>query len=615
MCGIYGHVGINAVNEVMQGIKRLEYRGYDSAGIAFVGRLTDKDEYHQNVFQYEQLKVVKEKGQVDKLVKVVEELNAEGEIAVGHTRWATHGEPNILNSHPHISENGRWAVVHNGIIENYLELKNMLVDYHFKSDTDTEIISALLQKHFKGDTLFTLKKVCSLLKGSFALAIVYYGEPNKIYVARQNSPVVVGKGENFGVVCSDINSLSSVEEAFVLENGQFAIVEKEGLKIYDKDLNQCQIPSIDTLEIEENMLGEFQHFMRKEIEEIPLAIEKTICQYNSCAKFDACLSKEVVKDIQEIILIACGTAYHASLMGKNILERDCGIRATALVASEFIADEFLWNKNTLAIFVSQSGETADTLKALKICKEKGLKTLAITNVKNSSICYEADFLIYTCAGKEVAVASTKAYNSQVAIFHMLGAYLNVVKNQKEENSIFEEYKNLCLVCSTIDVKKIEPLCKEISYQIKDSKSIYMIGRGNDFRTALESSLKLKEISYIHCEAYPAGELKHGTISLITPQTYIFAFSNEIKTKDKAMANIQEVVSRGGKVILLTSFDDIEREKRGDKFYKIIKLPKVEEKYLPLVAVVYMQLIAYHTSLSLGINPDKPRSLAKSVTVE
>ncbi len=603
MCGIFGYIGSGSVSEVVKGLKRLEYRGYDSAGIAY---LQNGGKVSENVFSFESgLKAVKAKGQVASLEKIVTGLNEQSGIAIGHTRWATHGEPSVANCHPHISSDGMWAVVHNGIIENHAQLKGELSGYPFKSQTDSEVVSALLEREFDGDVLLALQKVCQKLKGSYALAVIYAGTPNTIYVARENSPVVVGFGEDFGLVCSDINSLGAKCNAFVLDNGQFAVVKKGDAQIFDKDIRPLDVHFLNADGQKEGGKGDYPHFMLKEIKEIPLAIEKTVCLYNNLDAFQKALPLEVFRSAKEVLIIACGTAYHASLMGKNILEQRCGVRASVEIASEFLGRSFVWGKDTLAIFVSQSGETADTLKALRRCKEHGLQTLAITNVENSSICFEADFVLYTSAGVEIAVASTKAYNCQVAMFHMLSAYFF-----GDNDMLFEESRHLCEVASVIERANADMICQKIAKKIASSESVYMIGRGQDYVSAMEASLKLKEISYIHSEACPAGELKHGTISLITPQTYVFAFASESQSKDKALSNIAEVASRGGRVILLSPFEICDSQ-----FEEVIALPAVAEKYSPLVSIVFMQLIAYHTSCTLGLDPDKPRSLAKSVTVE
>ncbi|MBO5021857.1 MAG: glutamine--fructose-6-phosphate transaminase (isomerizing) [Clostridia bacterium] len=591
MCGIFGFIGAGSVKQVMGGLARLEYRGYDSAGIAY---LKNGD-----------IKAIKAKGQVANLASLVEKANEESCIALGHTRWATHGRPNEENCHPHISDNKMWAVVHNGIIDNYDQLKRDLKEYPFKSQTDSEVVVALLEKMFDGNPLSTLKKVCQKLAGSYAFGVIYKGLPDRIFVARKNSPVVVGFEDDFGLVCSDVNSLGRPCKAYVMGNDEFAVVKKGEVEIFNQDLCPQKVELSLFAQNADMGKGEYPHFMLKEIKEIPLSIEKTVCLYNNISAFQKALPLEVLKSAKEILVVACGTAYHASLMGKKILESRCGVRVSVEIASEFLSKPFVWDADTLSIFVSQSGETADTLKSLRRCKQHGLKTLAITNVENSSICFDADYVLFTSAGKEVAVASTKAYNSQIAIFHMISAYFS-----GEDEVLFEESRMLCEVAQTIASLSADGVCQEIAKEIYGSESLYMIGRGQDYITAMESSLKLKEISYIHSEACPAGELKHGTISLITPQTYVFAFVSEDETCKKSLSNIAEVASRGGRVILFTPFDDVVGE-----FERVIVLPKVEEKYQPLIGVVYMQLVAYYTACNLNLNPDKPRSLAKSVTVE
>ena len=615
MCGIYGYVGYNATNETLLGIKKLEYRGYDSAGIAFYNnsfKLNDNiKNFTNNIKTFKNgFNIIKEEGEINKLEKIFNCLNPKSGIAIGHTRWATHGKPSVENAHPHYSENGNWIVVHNGIIENYLELKNTLTGTKFSSCTDTEVVAMLLSKHFNGDVMETIIKVCSMLIGSYALAIIYAPDPNKIYVAKLNSPCVVGYGKNFGVVCSDLNAVTKAEKLFVLNNHNFAVVEKNCVTIFDKDKNEIKLKETKpTNLIGSNELGNYPHFMLKEIMEIPNAITKTVAEYNTFNKIRKELPKSLIKQTKNILIIACGTAYHAGLIGKKLFEENCGIKTDVEIASEFRYNNFKPNKNTLTIFVSQSGETADTIKAVKMSKAYGLKTVAITNVKSSSICFEVDYCLYTSAGPEIAVASTKAYNCQVTMFYLLSAYINAVKTEVPE-LVFEESKKLIQIANVIKNNNIAPICKEIANNIKNCLSVYMIGRGMDYYTAQEAGLKLKEISYIHCEAYPAGELKHGTISLIDSEKFVFAFITQELTKEKTLSNVNEVISRGGKVIVFSQFNI-----NQPNFFKFVKLPSVEELYMPLVLVTYMQQIAYHTSLAVGNNPDKPRSLAKSVTVE
>ena len=517
------------------------------------------------------------------------------------------GQPSIKNSHPHLSGDGKWAIVHNGIIENYLELKEKW-QIETISETDSEVVACLFEKYYSGDVLSTIKNVCDKLIGSYAFAIITSHSPDKIFVAKRNSPVVVGYGKNYGVVCSDINSIKGAN-IYVLENDQFAVLEKGKINIFDKDLTELNVGQLGAVKkVERDKLGDYSHYMLKEIDEIPTAIKRTIRAYGSLELIQKVLPKKKFEKIRNILIIACGTAYHAGLVGKRLFEEE-GIFCESEIASEFRYKPFVERKNTLAIFVSQSGETADTISALKLCKQKGLKTLAITNVRNSSITFVADYTIYTNAGSEIGVASTKAYNCQLAIFYILSKYFNYLKTGNTKN-FEEEIKNLRRVANLIKNNDIKPKCRYIAQKIYKSKSIYMIGRGLDYNIAQEASLKLKEISYIHCEAYPAGELKHGTISLIDKNTYVFAFVTQEKIKDKTFSNINEVVARDGIIILFSQYDNSNK-----KVCEEIKVPLVNERYYPIFIINYLQLISYYTALLLGNNPDKPRSLAKSVTVE
>ena len=613
MCGIYGYIGKNAVEKAFEGIRRLEYRGYDSAGIAFINfqfKAKEKATAEQNVLSLSNgLSIIKAKGELKKLEGLLKEAKPSGDIAIAHTRWATHGKPSAQNSHPHYSHDKKWAVVHNGIIENYLELKSGLKTQNFTSDTDTEVIPNLLQEFYDGDILHSLKKVCDKLQGSFALGVIYSEEPDKIFVARRNSPVAVGYGKECGVVSSDLGSVEDAEKVFLLENDCFAVVSKGAAEIYDNNLKRAKLKNLASKDAEGKVsLGQYKHYMLKEIDEIPDAISRTVANYNTFDLLSMTLPKSFVKKIKNILIVGCGTAYHAGLIGKSLFEKE-RIKTETCLASELHYSDFVALPNTLAIFVSQSGETADTLKSVKFCKNLGLKTLAITNVKNSSICFEADYCLYTQAGAEIGVASTKAYDCQVVMFYLLAAYFKAVK-EDAPHLVFEEGQKIIECALFIKNNENKTLCKQIAGKIKRAQSIFMLGRGVGYYIAMEASLKLKEISYIHCEAYAAGELKHGTISLIDSDKYVFAFITEEKLKEKMLSNVNEVVSRGGKTILLSQFEIAETDK-----FQLIKLPKVEERFEVLIALHYMQLIAYYTSVKLGFNPDKPRSLAKSVTVE
>ena len=596
MCGIFGMIGkSNVVSSVLTGISGLEYRGYDSAGIGFIDG--------------KKIKVIKQAGEIKNLISEVENAPPTSKICIAHTRWATHGKPNKVNAHPFVSLNKDFCLVHNGIIENYMELKQNL-NCKFVSETDSEVVLRLIEKHYNGDMLKTLVKVCGMLKGSYALAVISSLEPDKLYVAKMVSPCVVGISESGAKVCSDINGIGKVDYAYVLNNNNFAVLTSNDIEVYNEYLEPVKLKKINVEQNNLNNKGKFKYFMQKEIYEIPSSISNTVNHYQSVEQFNNSLPRGLIKKTKNIIIVGCGTAYHAGLMGRKILEQNLNLNIKNELASEFIYSKSVPLKGTLMIFVSQSGETADTLKAVKIAKQHGLKTLAITNVKNSSISFEADYCLYTAAGAEVAVASTKAYVSQLAMFYLLASYFKVVINNESNDLVAAEAKQLKDISKQIDFAKFNSVAQKTANDIYLSQSLYMIGRGCDYVTALESSLKLKEISYIHSEAYASGELKHGTISLIDNNTFVFAFLTDKELLEKSLSNVNEVISRGGKVIMLSQYNI-----KNNKVYKSIKLNHVDDFYMPLVVIVIMQLIAFHVSLLLKLNPDKPRSLAKSVTVE
>lgn len=595
MCGIFGMIGkSNVVPNALGGIEGLEYRGYDSAGIGYIEK--------------NKVKVIKQVGEIKNLKTEVGRVNPVSFNCVAHTRWATHGKPNKTNAHPFVSTNKDFCLVHNGIIENYAELKKQL-NCKFLSETDSEVILKLIEKYYCENMLETLVKVSKLLKGSYALAIISSKEPDKLFVSKMVSPCVVGISADGTKVCSDINGIGKVDYSYVLENNNFAVLTVDGIKIYNEKLEQVKLKKIKVEKSDINNKGKFDYFMQKEIYEIPNSVNNTVNLYQTFEQFEKVLPKTIVKKTKNIIIVGCGTAYHAGLMGRKIFEQNLNLNIKNELASEFIYSKFVPPKNTLMIFVSQSGETADTLKALKIAKQYGLKTIAITNVKNSSISFIADYCFYTLAGAEVAVASTKAYVSQLSMFYLLASYFKEVI--KDKIGLLESTaNNLKNISKQINLTKFNILANNVANDIYLSQSLYMIGRNFDYVTALESSLKLKEISYIHSEAYASGELKHGTISLIDNNTFVFAFLTEKDLLEKSLSNVNEVISRGGKVILLTQYN-----LKSDNVYKLIKLNNIDEFYMPIVVIVIMQLIAFHVSVLKKLNPDKPRSLAKSVTVE
>lgn len=591
MCGIFGIVSKkNIVEDTLLGIANLEYRGYDSSGIGY--------------FNNGKISVIKEVGEIKNLISAVHDKNISSTTAIAHTRWATHGAPTKENSHPFVSENGEFCLVHNGIIENYEELKT-LTNSAYSSDTDSEVILKLIEKDYDGDLLQTLRKVCNQLVGSYAIAVLSKYNPDTIYVAKHISPCVIGVGNNEIRLSSDINGIGNVNYVNILENDNIAILSPTKVEIYDKNLNIIELEKIKRPVNATIDKGGFNHFMRKEIYEIPATIKNTCLNYSDIADMLDTLPFEVLKTTVNILIVGCGTAYHAGLVGKKLLEKYTKLNIQCEIASEFIYSNINIQKDTLAIFVSQSGETADTLKALQIAKEKGCTTLAITNVKNSSITFSADYCIYTYAGAEVAVASTKAYIGQLTILYLLSAYfsqdINLFKN------IHYQLNELAI---NLDINSLESIAIDIANDIYKEHDIYMIGRDFDHILAMESSLKLKEISYIHSEAYPSGELKHGTISLIENETFVFVFLTEKHLIEKSVSNALEVISRGAKVITVSNYDI-----NIPSTHLNIKLNTNNESSMPIVAVVLMQLIAYHTSIKKGLNPDKPRALAKSVTVE
>lgn len=599
MCGIFGITSLEENKEnLINGIKKLEYRGYDSAGIAF--------------FNKQNIKTIKAVGEINKLEKAVHKKECKFTCGIAHTRWATHGKPTLNNAHPHISKNKQFALVHNGIIENFKELQEVyLKEVPLQSETDSEIVVQLMEKLFCGDVLKTLKEVCDKIKGSYAFCLIYKKEPGKIYATRKDSPLVLAHLPNCSVVASDVSAiLSYSKEQFILKNKEYAVITQKEIQFYNENLETAHYLSTDILETtDETQKQHFSHFMIKEIYEIPAAIKATLKEYSILKDIYNVIPKQVFQKTKHIKIIACGTAYHAGLLAKQVLETiQKKIMVEVLIASEFRYSSATIPKHTLCIFISQSGETADTLSSVKKCKELGVKTVSITNVKNSSITYLTDYNLYTMAGREIAVASTKAYNSQLALLYLLSSFFTT-NVKKEFNKMQQEIKTLFKKETLI--KELENKVKELSQKYKDVNHIYLIGRGIDYETAKEASLKLKEITYTHCEAYPAGELKHGTLSLIEKGVLVICFLTQKAIFDKTLNALFEVKSRGADVLLITSQEGVEET----VFDEIIILPFKNDLFLPFISVIPAQLLAFHNSLAKGINPDKPRNLAKAVTVE
>ena len=612
MCGIVGYIGNKKATPILiQGLTRLEYRGYDSAGIA--------------VIEENKIEVKKDKGRVSNLYNLDGIDDLKGTCGIAHTRWATHGKPSKENSHPHMDNDNLFAVVHNGIIENYNELRNELTEkgYHFLSQTDTEVIPNLINYYYKqdkeNDTLKVLRAVrnaCMELKGSFALEIICIKEPENMIVVRKDSPLVIGKGNGENYIASDIPAiLSYTKDFYFLNDYEFAYLSKNNVKFYDTELNEIKK---NTKSIEWDSKGAekggFEHFMLKEIYEQPRAIRETIGTRLNSSKVsfeELGFTKEYLETINKIYIVACGTAMHAGIVSKNIFEKLCKIPVEVDIASEFRYRDPLIDEKTLTIFISQSGETADTIAALKLAKEKKAKTIAISNVIGSSITREADYSIYTHAGPEIAVASTKAYTSQVTILTLIAIYCAEILEKADLAKIETIKKDLLSLPAKVDeILKDTSAIKKFAKRVYKEKDMFFLGRGVDYAVSLEGSLKLKEISYIHSEGYASGELKHGPIALIDTGVTVVATITDEALVEKSISNIQEVITRGAKVLVITNQN---LENKG--FETVINIPKISTEISPILSIIPLQLLAYYISKEKGLDVDKPRNLAKSVTVE
>ena len=580
MCGIVGYIGTKKASPILiNGLLRLEYRGYDSAGIA--------------TMEDDKISVMKDKGRVKNLYNLPGIDDLKGTIGIAHTRWATHGKPSKENSHPHIDNSESFAVVHNGIIENYNELRKFLTDngYKFYSETDTEIVPNLIHYYYSKDTsnddmkiLRAVKNACKDLKGSFALEIISKYDKDHMIVLRKDSPLVIGKGDGENYISSDIPAiLSFTREFYLLNDLEFAVLSREDIRFYDTDLQPIdkKVQTIEWNAASAEKEG-YEDYMLKEIHEQPTAIRETIGAKldvgTKCSFDELDFTKEYLKGLHKIYLVACGTAMHAGLAGKNMLEKLCRVPTEVDIASEFRYRDPIIDDKTLCIFISQSGETADTIAALKLSREKGAKTLAISNVIGSSITREADYSIHTHAGPEIAVASTKAYTSQVVLLAMLAIYFAETMEESEVEVLNLKKEILELPKKLEETLKCEDRIKGFGHRIYQEKDVFFLGRGIDETVARESALKLKEISYIHADSYPAGELKHGPIALIENGITVISIMTDPKLVEKTVSNIQEVITRG-------------------------------------LSVVPLQLLAYYISKEKGLDVDKPRNLAKSVTVE
>ncbi len=607
MCGIVGYIGDReAQNVLVGGLARLEYRGYDSSGIA--------------IHEGNSLSVLKKQGRIENLIKEVEKNPIPGQLGIGHTRWATHGIPSDNNAHPHCSNDGKLAVVHNGIIENYLELKEELQEkgYRFNSDTDTEVIVHLMESLYEGKIVETLQKVIKRISGSYALGIISSDEPGKMVAIRKDSPLIIGIGKNENFIASDITAiLNYTRDVYLLEDDEIAIVKKGDIEIIDKEGKSLkkEILKVDW-DPGDAEKGGYDYFMMKEIMDQPKAIRDVLtgrCHLDGISFDNINLDIEAIKKINRIQIVACGTAYYAGMVGKYYFEKLARVSVETETASEFRYNNPIIDKHTLLIVISQSGETADTLAALRLAKSKGARVLAVTNVVGSTISREVHDVIYTNAGPEIAVASTKAYVTQLACMLMLAGHIGKLNGKLTKEGQEQICKGLIKTEDQINQAfKWKETIKAFAEKNKGEEHVFYIGRGLDYYACLEGSLKLKEISYIHSEAYPAGELKHGPIALIEEGTIVVAICTQKKVFEKMISNIKEVKARGAYVLAIVQEEHKNIESEVDEVWVI---PNMDDDITPIPTTVYLQLLAYYLADARGSDIDKPRNLAKSVTVE
>lgn len=607
MCGIVGYIGQNEAAPVLiKGLKKLEYRGYDSAGIAVFG-----DGIH----------VVKTKGRLADLDAKVQAMGGvEGHVGIGHTRWATHGAPSDVNSHPHTSMNGRISVVHNGIIENYLQLKAELEEkgYVFASETDTEVVAQLFDYYYDGDMVDTLIRVIGRIRGSYALGILCNEKPDEIVAVRKDSPMLVGIGKNENFIASDIPALLEyTKDYYLLNDNEIVVLKKDGITILDLDKNEIKKDIYNvTWDISAAEKGGYDYFMMKEIMEQPKAFKATISPriVDGEIKLDNIkYTDEDIRNINRIHIIACGSAWHAAIVGKYVIEDYARIPVEVDLASEFRYRNPILDKNDVCIIISQSGETADTLAALREAKRQGIRILAIVNVVGSSIARESDDVLYTWAGPEIAVATTKGYSTQVALMYLLAMKFGQARGHLSAEEVKKLTAELELVPGYIEkLLTMDEELKELAKAHAHANDVFVIGRGIDYAVALEGSLKLKEISYIHSEAYAAGELKHGTISLIEEGTLVVAIATQDPLYEKLVSNVKEVKARGAYVVAIAKEGNTEIAEVADK---VIYIPQINDKFTASLNVIPMQIFSYYVAIERGCDVDMPRNLAKSVTVE
>ncbi|WP_455950386.1 glutamine--fructose-6-phosphate transaminase (isomerizing) [Eubacterium sp.] len=606
MCGIVGYVGERDCTDVLlDSLSKLEYRGYDSAGIA--------------VFENGNISVEKSKGELKNLrEKIANEHKPDGHCGIGHTRWATHGEPSDINSHPHGSK--RVSIVHNGIIENYKDIKKFLTGkgYTFISETDTETVAKLLDYYYDGDPIDAIIKTLNDIRGAYALGILFKDFPDRIFAVRKDSPLIIGVGDEENFIASDVPAiLKYTRKYYLLEQNEIATIRADRVEfcnMHKQEITkEVQVSNLDMNAAEK---GGYEHFMLKEIHEQPTAVKTTITPriVDGMPNLSECgMTEENLKNYRKIFIVACGTAMHAGMVGKYVIEKLARTEVTVDIASEFRYRDPIVTPEDLVIVISQSGETADTKAALHLAHEKGAKVLAIVNVKGSSIAREADMVLYTHAGPEISVASTKAFSVQMATMYLLAFEMAYAKGEIDKEECMRLTKELSDIPDVIEkTMECAERCQYIASKLITATSLLYIGRGLDYTLSMEGSLKLKEISYIHSESYAAGELKHGTISLVTDEMPVISVATQSELLEKMVSNIQEVKSRGAFTITVT--------KEGTEFSEgimdeIVEVPALEDILMPMVTVIPLQLIAYYTTVLKGLNVDKPRNLAKSVTVE
>jgi len=608
LCGIVGYTGSRSVSPILiEGLKRLEYRGYDSAGIA--------------VKTESRVEVIKKKGKLRELEELVQKDPPEGEMGIGHTRWATHGVPSDRNSHPHTGCNGDFVVVHNGIIESFQRIKDQLEErgHIFSSETDTEVIAHLLEEEYQGNMREAIIQLFNILEGSYALLVLSRKEPDKLYAVRQDSPLIIGRGNGENYIASDIPAfLKYTNEFYLLDDEEFAEVQKDSIVIYDI-MGEPLEKEIFEVNWDSEMVEKsgYQHFMLKEIHEQPDALRRVLGDRISPGNInleEINLFPESIKDYNKVQIIACGTASYAGIVARYIIEELARIPVELDTGSEFRYRNPLIDDKTLVIVVSQSGETADTLAGLRLARKRGARVIALTNVVGSSIAREADDVLFLKAGPEIAVASTKAYITMLAAFYLLAILFAKGRgtlDSREVEKLISEVLRLPELSAEV-LRSSKDKARELAGLFKETKSSFYIGRNTDYALSLEGALKLKEISYIHAEAYQAGELKHGPLALIEEGVPVVALASRLSLFDKIMSNIKEVKARGGTVIALTFNGKEEINKSVDHVFFI---PRINELFAGAVAIIPLQLLAYYTALEYGYNVDQPRNLAKSVTVE